>query len=184
MAKIEVENVRATLKLEGWWWDEFYKKSPETGEDVLFKTSPITKNLITIRAGFLLAGLLANEASFTGGILQHAIGIGDPAWDTAMVQPNYADTTLYDEVARLAPDSISYTDASGSPVVGLSNWIQIKTTFDYLSPANGQYIREQGLFGGDADLTLNTGQMIDAIRHSRIYKDSTFKWIRYIRLGL
>lgn len=186
MQRIEqpaVERLGAQVKLDGWWWDEFWRKDSEGVEYLAERTKPI-HNLITTNAGILLAGLLANEATFTGGITYMGIGDGDSAWDTAMVQPSFADTTLYSELAREAPDSITYTDGAGVPAVGLSKYIQIKTTYDFSSPANNNYIREFGLFGGTATAVVDSGLMVDAIRHARVYKDSSFKWIRYIRLGL
>ena len=61
--------------------------------------------------------------------------------------------------------------------------IEVRTTWDYGTPSdpfNFKYIREQGLFGGNADATPNSGSMIDRVTHERIYKGPTVKLIRMV----
>lgn len=180
-----LERLGAVLTLRGEWYDEFYVRGEE-GQDVLKERTEITHNAILVGAGKLIAGLLANESTFTGGLLYLALGKGDPLWDTAPVNPSFSDVALYDELGRQAPDAIAYTDAVGDPAPPstITNFIKVTTTFDYVHAINGNYIREMGLFGGDATGLADSGLMLDAIRHAKVYKDSTFKWIRVIRLGL
>jgi hypothetical protein len=64
----------------------------------------------------------------------------------------------------------------------LTDKIEIKTVFSFGDGTDGFYIREQGLFGGDATAAVDSGVMINALRHPPIWKDSTVKIVRYIQL--
>lgn len=69
--------------------------------------------------------------------------------------------------------------------VSPTNTIEVRTTWDYGDPGdpyNFKYIREQGLFGGTATATANSGLMLDRITHERIYKAPTIKLCRFIVL--
>ena len=64
-----------------------------------------------------------------------------------------------------------------------TNAIEIRTTWDYGTPTdvfNFKYIREQGLFGGDATATADSGLLIDRVTHERIWKSPTQKVVRMI----
>jgi len=107
-------------------------------------------NLIVEKIEPLLAGLLLGEGTFTGGILYHALGHGNAAWDVSVVAPLTTDTALYDEYYRKAPSSITYLDPSTDLVTAtITKKIEITTIFDYVEPAADGSIREQGLIGGD-----------------------------------
>lgn len=183
--RMPVERYDAPLNIQGGYWrDEVYKlidgKEVKVDED-----KDWNKNKITINMTLLLAGLMKNEITFTGGILQHAQGTGLPAWDVTLPTPLFSQTQLVNEYYRKAPDSISYVDSMGVPVLVITNSILIRTTLDF-NEANGgdnlgRFIREQGLFGGTATPTLNSGYMADAINHKARFKDSTVKIIRFIR---
>ncbi len=170
-------------KPKGVFWDEIWKKDEQ---DNVY-CDHVTKkcdNIIVNVASDLLAGLMLNEPTFTGGILQHAVGEGFLVWDISLPNPVASQTTLNTELARLAPDSIVYLDGSDNPTATITSKIRIKTTFDFLTPAalNGKFIREQGLFGGDATSTTDSGIMIDAINHVKIFKDATIRIVRFIDL--
>lgn len=64
----------------------------------------------------------------------------------------------------------------------ITDKIEIKTVFSFGDGTDGMDIREQGLFGGDATSAVDSGVMINALRHPPIYKDSTVKIVRYIQL--
>lgn len=172
---------------DGYTRDVVIKKMPDGTEKVIEDTG-WKHNKIVKGITLLMAGLFANEASYSGqGILFHAQGEGDPAWDALNPVPeaDWLDTTLEAEYFRKAPDSIVYLDDSNNPVGYITGRILVTTTLDF-GEANGPmgtgiYIREHGLFGGDATATLNSGKMIDAIRHKARWKDVTVKLIRYIR---
>lgn len=249
--KAPVEEANLSKKTIGIWWDEIYAKGPD-GNPVLIERTQKTKNLITIDFRRLVAGLMLNETSFTGGILQHAMGRGGGgAWDPVFPSPNFTETQLTDEYFRKAPDDIVYLkdvigDADSGDTVTLNdadrtepdctfdglllrvtagtnvgeqriiqsytvgvfnfsipfpdpidntteyiiedvptgeitNKIQVQTLLDF-GDANGEDIREQGLFGGDATAVLGSGFMIDKIHHSRRYKDNTIQIRRFIQL--
>ncbi len=71
------------------------------------------------------------------------------------------------------------------PVGERSNIVQAQTIFDFTDgPAGGVQIREQGLFGGDATSIKDSGLMINAINHPKIFKDATIRIIRRIALEI
>ncbi len=180
------EKVSEVVKIRGRYWDEIYKRDPVTGEDVLVETTKVIENKILVPLPTLLAGLMSNDVTFTGGILFHAIGEGDPGWDslTTIPAPNFNDTTLLAEHFRKVPDSIIYVDNLGAPVIppARSNIIEVKTTIDFEDAgANGKFMREQGVTGGDATAALNSGLQVNAIRHKAIFKDNTIKVLRFIQ---
>lgn len=182
--QIEIINVLQTI--EGYWSDEVYEKD-ENGLDKLVYKTPMTKNRIVVSAKSLFSGLLANESLFTGGITYHAIGEGNTSWDVTLPVPSANDTLLVNEYYRQTPDSISYRDAAGVPVVSVTDArrIYIRTTFDYETPShpvNERFIRTQGLVGGNATSTLNTGFFLNMINHKAIFKTSLIKLIRSIEI--
>lgn len=170
----------------GYTRDVVIKKMPDGTEKVVEDTG-WKKNKIVKGITLLMAGLFANEGSYHGGLLFHAQGEGDPAWDALNPVPaaDWLDTILEAEYFRKAPDSVVYLDDLNNPVGYITGRFLITTTLDFLE-ANGPlgtgiYIREHGMFGGDATAALNTGKMVDAIRHKARWKDHTVKLIRYIR---
>jgi len=178
------------VQLEGQFIDEIYEN--KDGKDILVSTESgkvictafWKNNLIVDVVKSLLAGLFANETSFTGGVLYHALGRGDVSWDTTVPDPSASDVALFDEHYRTTPDSINYLDISNN-VVSFSHSvskIEVTTTFDYGDAGADGSIREQGLFAGDATASLDSGIMVNAIRHKEIYKDSTIKIVRRIRI--
>lgn len=173
-------------KPRGYTRDIVIKKMPDGSEKVLEDTG-WKENKIVIGTPKLMAGLWLNEPTFTGGILFHAQGEGDPSWDMLSPVPeaDWIDDKLEAEYFRKAPDSIVYLDESNNPVAYITGRILVTTTLDFLE-ANGPSgtgisIREHGLFGGDATSSLDSGQMADAIRHKAKWKDPSTKLIRYIR---
>jgi len=264
-AKREIADARMC---RGIWYDEVWKRT-EDGSEALVEKTKKNHNIIVQPFTVLVAGLLAGDPSFLGGILFHAIGVGDSAWDTSGIpDPSKFATTLQSEVSRLQPDGISYlkwgqgkaqsgtsstivdpsrvdgcglvgrfepdgffdgmtveitagTNAGESRVVSSyvqetgeitvatpfsapvdstteyefvpevsidpTNVIEIRTTWDYGNPSdpfNFKYIREQGLFGGTATATTDSGLMVDLIHHNRIWKDPTIKIVRFIDIVL
>jgi hypothetical protein len=178
------ERVDTQQSLHGKWWDEVYTRDPITGESVLRERTPVKSNIICLSISELMAGLFANDARFFGGILFHAFGAGQAAWDTSPANPSAAQTSLVDELYRKTPTNIDFLDESGNPTSSITKTLRIKTVLDYgETEINDKYIREQGLFGGDAVSAKDSGHIIDAINHVKIWKDSTIRLIRYIELG-
>lgn len=169
--------------LKGLWRDEVYKKV--NGVEKLVEQSDFKSNMIVVGMPKLLAGLMANDASFFGGIMFHAQGRGDPSFDISLPSPDFNATALTDEYYRKPPDSISYLLADGSPSPAVSNILLIRTTLDFSEangPGSGEYIREQGLYGGPATAAGGSGILANLIFHRARWKDSTVKIVRFIQL--
>ena len=260
-----IECCKVSQQVKGIWRDEIWEKD-ENGVERLVKTQT-DHNIITQPFTILLSMLLSNDPSLLGGVLYHAIGEGDAAWDTGGIPaPEWSDIALLSELDRRTPDGISYikygegTAQSGSvsaivdprrlescdlvgrfepddffngmtveivsgtnlgesrvvadyvqatgqitvatpfPVpidatseyqfvpevsVDPTNAIEVRTTWDYGTPSdpiNYKYIREQGLFGGTATGTVDSGLLIDRVTHERIFKAPTTKLVRMIDL--
>ncbi len=183
------ETADVMRRARGRWRDEVWRRDPATGEVRLEQAADAWDgNLIVATFTQLLAGLLANETTFLGGILQHAQGRGDPAFDVQLPNPGFNETTLRDEYFRKTPDSITFVDENGDPVAAgvITNSILIRTDFDF-DEANGpsgtgEFIREQGLFGGTATGAQDSGLMANLIFHKARFKDDSVKIIRFIQL--
>lgn len=169
--------------IKGMWRDEVWKKD-RAGGIYLSEKTELKANLITEPITRLLAGLMKNEGSFGGGILYHALGTGLPAWDSVLPPPVFSQVALETEIFRKAPDAITFLDIANLPTATVTNKIRVTTTFDFNDGPglNGNYIREQGLFGGDATLTFDSGKLVDAIHHVKIFKDSSIRLVRTIEL--
>lgn len=170
----------------GRWQDEIYKKDPETGEIYLIKKTPWSENTIVENFGVLVAAFLAREY-FIEGILFHAIGSGLVSFDTTLPIASSVQTALVTEEIRRSPSQLVFLDQYDQilPVGERSNIVQAQTIFDFTDgPAGGFQIREQGLFGGDATSIKDSGLMINAINHPRIFKDATIRLIRRIALEI
>lgn len=123
-------------------------------------------NLIVIGFSKLIAALLKNEAGYVG--LQYwAVGEGEgSSWDDLTLEELEAKSTesltqLYGEVAR-AVVSMEFLDASNLPTPLITDKLRIQATFG--TSVSG-YLREFGIFGGNATSTINTGLQIDHIAH-------------------
>ena len=144
-------------------------------------------NLVVASQKILSAALFKGDPTLIDGIQYMAWGEGDPNWDSlGTPDPDYTDSTLVNEIAgsRKLPTQIVYLDdlgnISGTPTHILQVTAHLGT--GDLDPA-GIYIREYGLFGGNATLTKDSGLMIDVIRpSSRIWKDSSISLDFEIRL--
>jgi hypothetical protein len=171
----------ASKKITGIWRDEVYKIV--NGKEVKVEDAGWNKNLIVVGMTKLLAGLMKNEPTFTGGILQHAMGRGLPSWDINLPVPAFNSVQLTDEYFRKPPDSISYLDSLGVPTVSITNSILIRTTLDYneANGVSGEFIREQGIYGGTATAATNSGFLANLIYHRARFKDASVKITRFIQ---
>jgi hypothetical protein len=161
---------------KGRWWDLIEITKPDGNIEVV--KTPMKNNVIVETAPKLLAGLMANEASFSGGILYHSLGEGQQSWEVSLPSPNY-QSTWQNEVFRKVPESIQYIDGNGNPTTAITDIIRIKTVFEK-EEANGFTIREQGIWGGDAQAVVGTGLAVNLIWHKGIPKDDSMKLTRYI----
>lgn len=141
------------------------------------------RNQIQDSFSALLASLCARVAGISG-ITHLAIGSGEVAWDTAPPVKDPAQTELTTEYFRKAipVESIYFIDPdTGIPTGGVpTSKIEISLTI-LSSEANGA-MREFGLFGGDATITLDSGSMVNWVTHSRIDKDETLEIQRRVRI--
>lgn len=178
------ERYDAAKASKGIWRDEVFKKGPD-GQPVLVEDSAWKNNLIVVGMTKLLAGLMANEPSFGGGILFSAQGRGDPSFDISLPVPLFNSVKLVDEYFRKTPDSISFLDDDGNGVVTVTNRILIVTTLDFPEAngpsGDGEFIREQGLYGGTALAGINSGLLANLIYHKARFKDDTVKLRRSIQ---
>lgn len=167
--------------LKGKYRDEVYKLVD--GKEVLVEKTEFKSNLIVVGMPKLLAGLMANEPSFLGGIRYSAQGKGNGAW-TSPPAPTFNSVALMNEYFRKVPDSITYLDSFGAPSAPVTNSILIRTTLDFAeaNDTGSVNIREQGLYGGTATGTLNSGLLANLIFHAPRFKDSSVKLVRFIQL--
>lgn len=178
---VVAERLDIAKTMKGIWRDEVYKVID--GKEVLVENKGWQKNLIVVGMPKVLAALMKNEITFTGGILYHAQGRGLPSFDISLPIPNFNSVQLTDEYFRKQPDSISYLDQVGNPSLVITNSILIKTTLDFAEAngVSGEFIREQGIFCGTATGALNSGFMVNLIFHPSRFKDSSVKIIRFIQ---
>jgi len=163
--------------MEWYWYDHIIHKD---GREEW--TEPV-KNLIVDTAFQAMAGSFGNIAGTSGGIQQHAMGAGLVGWDVSLPLPTLGQVKLVTEIIRKVPDTIDYIDAPlGTIVAGPTSIIRVQTTLDFADLGGGADIREQGLFGANATGAADSGLMIDAVNHVKIFKDSSIKLIRFIEL--
>jgi len=119
----------------------------------------------------LLAALMKREPGFSG-ILYWAVGEGKPVWDNLMPSPGAGDRQLSAEVARkaLPVADIVYLDENNQVVGEPTPRLQITAAFtrEELGGEGPRFLREFGLFGGNATNVANSGWMIDYVIHPRI----------------
>ena len=119
----------------------------------------------------LLAALMKREPGISG-ILYWAVGEGAVAWDNLMPSPSADDRELSAEVARKAMSAadIVFLDEHNQVVEGPTPRIQITAAFtrEELGGGASRFLREFGLFGGNATNAANSGWMIDYVIHPRI----------------
>jgi len=176
------ERYAAARVVSGRFRDEIYRRD-EFGREFLVRATEFRANLIVASLPVLLAGLMANESTFRGGVLFHALGEGLAAWDMALEKPSIEQAALVNEFFRKVPDSITFLDEEGNATSRPTTTILVQTTFDYEDAgANGHFIREQGLFGGTAIAAKDSGLMVNAINHPALWKDETIRLVRFIQL--
>jgi len=185
-AQAIIETADMVRRAKGIWRDEVFRRRPDGGVEKVEDTG-WSGNRIVATFTKLLAGLLANEPTFNGGILFSAQGRGDPSFDTVLPTPEFSAVKLRDEYFRKTPDSISFVDDDGNPAAEVTGAILIRTTLDFdeaNGAGSGEFIREQGLYGGPAEAVTDSGLLVNLIYHKARFKDASVKIIRSIRLIL
>lgn len=143
-------------------------------------------NLIVNNGDRLLAALLKRQTAFQG-ILYLAVGEGNVSWDTSMPDKSPTTTSLFNEIKRfpIAPNQITFLDETNQPTSAPSNRLELTMELagsDFVSEGV-QYLREFGLFGGDATDAPNSGYMINYVIHHRIDLAPDTQLTRQIRLS-
>jgi hypothetical protein len=142
-----------------------------TGEEQIFESH----NLIVIGFGLLVASLLKGDATFGFPIQFWAVGEGEgDFWDDLSIEARqnksiFSLTQLYNEVFRAGTQNV-FIDQNNDEVTGPTSRLEIRAVF---GPDVVGELREFGLFGGDASLTLNSGIMIDHKAHTVININNT-----------
>jgi hypothetical protein len=177
----------ALTKVKGRWKDVVTRRRPDGTEEVVEET-PWNSNMIVLGMSIALAALMKGDPNFAGGIKYHAVGRGLPAWDPLPTPPTplVSAVSLVDEYFRKPPTAISYLDPLGNPVPGPTRSILVQTILDY-TEANGmagEYIREQGIFCGQATAALGSGTMVNLIYHVAKFKNASVKITRYINFQM
>lgn len=166
------------VRMRGEWRDRWFDS-----EGKLVCDSGWYPNQVQNTNAVLLASLVKNQAGFQGA-LYFGFGTGLPAWDSASPTQPFSDTTLTTEVYRKAIPSSAITFRDDTTFVDIdptpSNVIQIDTTLG-IGEANGNALREFGIFGGDATAAADSGLMMNWITHGRIDKNSSVSLQRSVR---
>lgn len=141
-------------------------------------------NIVVKDISKLIAALFKTEPGY-GGLSYWEVGSGNASWnDTAPPPPTEDDKELLTPTYRkaIAPSDINFLDASNNIVNVPTNKLEVSVTFGS-SEANG-YLREFGIFGGNATSTLKSGIMINRKTHGLIFKTSSLELKRTIRFTL
>lgn len=136
-----------------------------TGEQRVFRG----RNLIVSDFSKLVAGLLSGEGGYAG-ITYWAVGQGEgTSWDTLTTTQRQAKSVsslsaLYNEITRVAA-GLNYLDAYDNVTATVTGKLEITATF---GAAVSGYLREFGLFGGNASATADSGVMVNHRAHAVI----------------
>lgn len=123
-----------------------------------------------------------------GGLTFCAVGLGDTlTWDLDdPPAPDGTETTLVQEFFRKAWSNAYFVDNAGTPqslayaIANNLNTVDFEVQFG-VGEAVGDIV-EIGVYGGDADSTLNSGTLCDYETHPKIPKTNTailtfvFRW--------
>jgi hypothetical protein len=128
-------------------------------------------NRIVNSCSRLLAALMKGEAGMQG-LRYWAVGQGEGSWDVTLLNPQPANTQLTSEVARLplSAEHVKYIDGENAPSATPTNCLEVTVDIEgsRLVGSGFRFLREFGLFGGDATEAPNSGLMINQVIHPRI----------------
>ena len=169
-------------KIVGRWFDTYRYSDgrTEAGEHGEFAWG---WNQIQNSFAVLLAAWCRGESGYDR-ITYMAYGSGQTSWDTTPPTKSYDAVALETEFFRqtVSQSNIVYLDPDTDIPTGGTPDSKIEITVTLLSGEGNGTLREFGLFGGNATVTADSGQMVNWISHSRIDKDSSFEIERKIRL--
>lgn len=173
------------MQIKGYWKDTYiypsiYRLKPKIVEGVWQKNTICTSGLKCITM------MLRNETGLGFGInnIWYAVGNGLVDWDTTPVSASNSDIKLVSEAlpstqARKNPSVLSYY-SGGYSTETPSNELYMEVI---LSPTDlvGQYLREFGIFIGNATQETDSGYMLNHVTHRAIHK-GTFSLRRQLRI--
>lgn len=142
-------------------------------------------NLVVNSASVLLARLIKQNTEPNAGFSFLAVGTGDPSWSVmSPPSPTKDLTKLETEIARVPFTSNFVDTATGQPVTDPTNTVDFLASF---GPGVGTgSLLEMGVFGGDANISVDTGTLVSAFRFPIKVKSAsdTFSWtIRYTTIS-
>ena len=113
-----------------------------------------------------------------------AVGAGQPEWDDALPECDLAMRQLASEVGRKAvpPEAIAYLDENDAIVATPTPRLQVVATFGENEVVGT--LREYGLFGGDAAVAANTGDLLAYYVHEQVEKRVGTTLVRRIVIDL
>jgi hypothetical protein len=177
----EVEGVnplKGLIRMRGEWRDVYKDERGNVVHDTGWNPNQVQNT-----NAVLLASVCKNRVGYTG-FLYFAFGTGLPAWDTAAPTQPFTQTGLTTEVFRksVPPASITFRNAiTGANIEPTpSNVIQVDVTLA-LGEANGNALREFGVFSGNATGVSGSGLTTNWIVHSRIDKNASISIERAVR---
>ena len=169
--------------IKGYWRDTFIYPDGKK------KTTEWKKNTICYKGLIALWGLLSANTGFLNGIdnIYYAVGNGDVSWDgmSPLPSPSSTDVKLVAEAtpkaeARKNPISIAYLDDAGEVTTTPTRRLYIETRIESTDLV-GDYIREFGIFIGNATGETDSGYMLNHVIHDVIHKGN-FAMLRQIKL--
>lgn len=152
-------------------------------------------NLVVNTAYVAIAMAMSMDPSYDG-FMYWAVGTGDGSskevWDAGVedgsIAPSTTDTALDNEIYRKAITAadIEFIDSQNNTSETPTNRLRITVTFEETEPYSDQtaYLREWGIFGGDATGTLGSGYLINRKVHKEYEKTQFSKLERVLRFTL
>lgn len=139
-------------------------------------------NIVVNDISRLISALIKHHNGHNEGNLYWALGTGQDTWDDTPYTPLDTNTKLTNEVFRKAilPEQRTFVDENGEPTSEVTNRLQLNIVIES-TEANGNSLREFGIFGGNASETKDSGIMINHKSHARIDKVEGMKIERSVR---
>jgi len=134
-------------------------------------------NIMVNGVNLLIASYLKNEG--IPGISHWAVGEGDPNWDEHESSLTPYASMLINEIGRKPVSHIIYINESNEPSEVNTNRLLVTCIFE-TGDCIGTW-REFALFGGDANMTLDSGIMINHKAHQKYLKTINVTVERQIR---
>ena len=167
---------KTSSKIRGEWRDIEYFSD---GKIITGEWEP---NIIVHNINILIAGLFHNQFGLRG-LTHWAIGEGNPEWDEVQrVELNPFATKLVSEIGRKPLRRLVFINDINATSDGLTNRLLVSTIIE-TDECIGTW-REFAIFGGNANMTPDSGIMINHKAHARYIKTTDVTVERQIRFIL